>query len=182
MRSIYQEKVINDNVLDLLKKNGDITIHNKSIFSYDDIKNITLGKGVYIGAFTVIDSTNYSIKYKNSKLIIGENTYIGELNNLRASGGIISIGANCLISQNVSIIAANHNTEKSSHIREQEWSTNKNGVTIDEDVWVGAGSIILPGVKIGKGAIIAAGSLINKDVEPYTIVGGIPAKKIRDRI
>lgn len=52
---------------------------------------------------------------------------------------------------------------------------------IDSDAWIGYGSIIMSGVTIGQGAIVAAGSIVTKDVEPLTIVGGIPAKKITDR-
>ncbi|HEG44170.1 MAG TPA: hypothetical protein ENH94_09000, partial [Phycisphaerales bacterium] len=53
--------------------------------------------------------------------------------------------------------------------------------TIEDDVWIGFGSIILAGVKIGRGAIIAAGSVVTKDVPEYAIMGGVPAKLIRDR-
>jgi acetyltransferase-like isoleucine patch superfamily enzyme len=54
-------------------------------------------------------------------------------------------------------------------------------VIIEDDCWVGANSIILPGVTIGQGSIIAAGSVVTKDVEAFSIVGGVPAKKIKDR-
>ena len=54
-------------------------------------------------------------------------------------------------------------------------------ITIEDDVLIGAGVTILPGVTIGKGAIVAAGSIVNKSVETYTIVGGIPAKVIKNR-
>ena len=54
-------------------------------------------------------------------------------------------------------------------------------IFIEDDVWIGAGSIILPGLKIGKGAIIAAGSVVNKNVPKFSIVGGIPAKIIKLR-
>jgi acetyltransferase-like isoleucine patch superfamily enzyme len=54
-------------------------------------------------------------------------------------------------------------------------------IVIEDDVWIGLGSIVLSGVKIGIGSIIAAGSVVTKDVEPYSIYGGNPAKKIRNR-
>ena len=54
-------------------------------------------------------------------------------------------------------------------------------VSISDDVWVGYGSIILSGIKIGQGSIIAAGSVVTKDVEPYSIYAGVPAKKVKDR-
>ena len=61
-----------------------------------------------------------------------------------------------------------------------EWRRS-NLVTIGHDVWIGHGSTILPGVTVGNGAVIGAGAVVSKDVTPYTIVGGVAAKKIRDR-
>ncbi|MDQ0999482.1 phosphonate metabolism protein (transferase hexapeptide repeat family) [Phyllobacterium ifriqiyense] len=61
-----------------------------------------------------------------------------------------------------------------------EWRRS-NLVTIGHDVWIGHGSTILPGVTVGDGAVIGAGAVVSKDVAPYTIVGGVAAKKIRDR-
>lgn len=52
-------------------------------------------------------------------------------------------------------------------------------VIINDDVWIGAGAIIVPGVTIGKGSVIAAGAVVTKDVAPYTLVGGVPAKEIK---
>jgi acetyltransferase-like isoleucine patch superfamily enzyme len=150
-----------------------------------DIENLDylkLGQGVYIAAYNYICIVNDPLSnLKNSELIIGDRTYIGEFNNLRASGGLISIGKNCLISQNISIVAANHSIKKDTFINSQPWDTNKNFVVIEDDVWIGCGAQILPGVTIGKGAVIAAGSVVTTSVEPYTIVGGVPAKKIKAR-
>ncbi len=64
---------------------------------------------------------------------------------------------------------------------DQGWDENKTDVSIGNDVWIGAKSVILPGVTIGDGAVIAAGSIVNKDVAPYSIVAGVPAKFIKTR-
>ena len=106
---------------------------------------------------------------------------IGEFNNIRASGGSIEIGEFCLISQFVSIIGSNHNIQKSEKIALQGWSKNRNFVKIGDDVWIGAHSVILPGVSIATGAVIAAGSVVSKDVDSYKIVAGNPAKVIGNR-
>ncbi|WP_159945930.1 DapH/DapD/GlmU-related protein [Rhizobium sp. 18065] len=61
-----------------------------------------------------------------------------------------------------------------------EWR-RENRVTIGHDVWIGHGATVLPGVTVGNGAVIGAGAVVSKDVAPYTIVGGVPAKLIRER-
>jgi|SRR5690348_5576496 len=149
---------------------------------YDFIEDIEIGKNVRIGPFTVIAVNNYDKdNRRNSKLIVGEGTYIGQQNNIRATGGNIVIGKRCLISQQVSIISANHLTNPNEYIMDQPWTEGLD-VIIEEDVWVGCGVQILPGVKIGKGAIIAAGSVVTKQVPPYMIYGGVPAKFIKERL
>jgi acetyltransferase-like isoleucine patch superfamily enzyme len=152
-----------------------------AIFHFDFKDDINIGRNVSIGEFTTVWVINYDKNIRNSALVIGENTYIGEQNNIRASGGKIKIGNNCLISQQVSIIASNHEHARNAVIRDQPWDTKKNFVMIGNDVWIGCGVQILPGVTIGDGAIIGAGSVVIQDVEPYTVVAGVPARKIKDR-
>ena len=156
-------------------------IEKKTHIFYQDINLIRLGDNTYIGNFTTLHVVNYDGKHNNSFFELGENSTIGELNNIRASGGKITIGKNCSISQNVSIIAANHNIGKDQLIANQPWDEERTGVAMGDDVWVGANAVLLPGIKIGTGAIIAAGSIVTKDVEEYSIVAGIPAKHLRYR-
>lgn len=142
-----------------------------------------LGKNVSIGANTVIYCTNEdNANDKPSRLIIGEGTYIGEMNNIRVGGALIHIGKKCLISQHVSIIGSNHSTGVGNYIMDQPWDCRKVDVIIEDDVWIGCGSKIMPGITIGQGAIVAAGSVVTKNVMAYTIVGGIPAKYIKNRM
>ena len=115
-----------------------------------------------------------------ASLEIGDSTYIGELNNLRAFGGI-RIGAKCLISQGVSIIGSNHSTTLGAAAMDQPSRTDKMGVVIEDDVWIGANSVILPGVTIGTGAIVAAGSVVTSSVAAHTIVARVPAKFLKVR-
>lgn len=92
----------------------------------------------------------------------------------------IQFGNNCLLGPDVLIINSNHTILKGQLIREQEDMCSP--IIIGNDVWIGAKAIILSGVTIGDGAVIAAGAVVTKDVEPYTIVGGVPAKKIKHRV
>lgn len=148
---------------------------------YDNINDIHIGKGVRINDFTTIFCISENKNNPNSKLYIGDKTYIGEYQNIRASGGIIKIGNNCNISQHISIIASNHNTAKDININQQGWDKKKTGVLIEDDVWIGANSVILPGVTIGKGAVIGAGSVVTKSIPEYAIAVGNPAKIIKYR-
>lgn len=148
---------------------------------YDNINDIVFGKMVRINDFTTIFCISENKNKPNSKLYIGDNTYIGEYQNIRASGGIIKIGNNCSISQHITIIASNHNIAKDININQQGWDKKKTGVLIEDDVWIGANSVILPGVTIGKGAVIGAGSVVTKNIPKYAIAVGNPAKIIKYR-
>lgn len=102
----------------------------------------------------------------------------------------ISIGSFSSIAPNVSIIEFNHDMSRpttssvQSNIfgkKPKEDFISKGPIIIEEDVWIGANVAILSGVKIGRGAVIAAGAVVNQDVEPYSVYGGVPAKKIKMR-
>lgn len=88
---------------------------------------------------------------------------------------IIKIGNNVRIGPEVKFLAAGHDT------RYIDLPDVGGSIIIGDNVWIGGGAIILDCVSIGKGAIVAAGAVVTKDVEKFTIVGGVPAKKIKDR-
>jgi maltose O-acetyltransferase len=80
----------------------------------------------------------------------------------------------------VTIYSQNHNwRDRGAHIADQGKTRAK--VVIEDDVWLCAGSVVLPGVKVRKGTVVAAGAVVTRDTEPYSIVGGIPAVKIGER-
>jgi acetyltransferase-like isoleucine patch superfamily enzyme len=108
-------------------------------------------------------------------------TYIGENNNIRASGGRITIGESCLIFQNVIIVKTNHDIKLGQLIQEQGSTADNNFIVIGDDVWIGASSVILPGITIGKGSVVAAGSIVTKDVKENAIVAGNPARFFKYR-
>lgn len=114
----------------------------------------------------------------NAQIYIGKRTTIG-FNTLIYSSTKITIGSDSMIAPFVYIVDSNHGVSASSPMNQQHNITNS--IEIGNDVWIGAHSIILPGVRIGDGAVIAAGSVVNSDIEPYSINGGIPNKLIRYR-
>lgn len=160
-----------------------VSISQHAIFNISDPANIEIGKDSLIGAYTVIDLLQDPIvtTATPSFLRVGIRTAINEFNSIRVSGSEISIGDNCLISQYVSIIGSNHGIKRDMPMRDQVWDMRKAGVRIGNDVWIGTHAIILPGVTIGDGAIIAAGAVVTADVPAYAVVAGVPATLIRFR-
>jgi len=91
----------------------------------------------------------------------------------------VQIGDDCLIGEYVSIRDSDHGTAIGQPIRSQPHTAEP--ITIDDDVWIGRGSVVLKGVHIGTGAIVAANSVVTRDVPPFTVVAGAPAKVIKQR-
>lgn len=142
------------------------------------VADVQLGRHVTIAGPTVIDVANGG-GLRGSRLVIGERTYVGEFNNIRCAGAPITLGADCLISQHITIVGSNHGTDPRSPINQQPWTGD--GVVIGDDVWVGAGAVIMPGTRIGDGAVIGAGAVVRGVVEPGWIVAGVPARPVRHR-
>ncbi|WP_417458933.1 acyltransferase [Kordiimonas sp.] len=115
---------------------------------------------------------------------IGDNTFIGRdaLISTSASGrSPISIGSDVMIAQRTMIIGGNHEFADTSVPMRLQGEGKQGEIVVENDVWIGAGSIILSGVTIGHGAVIAAGAVVTKSVAPQTIVGGNPAKVLGTR-
>lgn len=149
---------------------------------FDDISALKIGNDVTIGAFSEIVVLKKTEKSEvKGELIIGNRAVIGSHANIRAAGGIIQIGENALIAQNVSFIAANHSDDFDgrSPYRDMQWDEEKTGIIIGENVWIGAGVILLPGSSIGNNSIIAGGSVVTRNIPENEIWSGVPAKYLR---
>lgn len=177
----YGLKSLSDGRMKLRFRNIDSFLSIKSRFDYDYIEDVQIGAGVFISDWCLIGICNRDKRIRNSQLIIGEGTFIGEYNNIRATGGKIVIGKYCNISQHCSLIASNHLIKKGMYISHQSWNEDRTGVIIGDDVWIGANSVILPGVTIENGAVVGAGSVVTKNVPSNAIVAGNPAKIIKWR-
>ena len=136
---------------------------------------VNIAPGAYLQGTHVVLEDNGCI------LTIGDNTFIGEFNNIRATGGEIIIGNNCNISQHCTLVSSNHSIVKGINISEQKWDETKVGIFIGDDVWIGANSVVLPGVRIGNGAVIGAGSVVTKNIPDNAICVGNPARVIKFR-
>ncbi len=117
---------------------------------------VTIGRGVMIRP-----SSYYGIDI-GSGLVMGEHSSIGSYGYVGCSGKIV-IGKNVMFGPKCSLFAENHNfTDGSRSIKEQ--GVNQKGITVEDDCWIGSNVVILDGVTIGKGSVIAAGTLVSKDV------------------
>lgn len=109
-----------------------------------------------------------------SKIVIGDNTTIGDRTEIHA-GKLVEIGSGCNIAWDVCIMDRDYHKFDSSQEQMKP-------VKIEDDVWIGCRALIMKGTTIGKGAVIAAGSVVTKDVPPNTLVGGNPAKILKENI
>lgn len=113
-----------------------------------------------------------------SSVEIGSRSGIGQ--NASLNGKII-IGEDVMMGPRVMMFTRNHASWRIDIPMNRQGNTNEEPIVIGNDVWIGAGVIILGGVKIGNGAIIGAGSVVTKSVEPYSVVAGNPARFVRSR-
>lgn len=135
-------------------------------------ENISLGNNIYVGHHTILKG------YYKNELIIEDGTWIGQQCFFHSAGGIY-IGTNVGIGPGVKIITSSHKSDSSLPVLHSELLFKE--VIVESDSDLGVGSIVLPGVKIGKGAIVGAGAVVTKDIPPYSIVAGVPAKVIKYR-
>jgi acetyltransferase-like isoleucine patch superfamily enzyme len=145
---------------------------------------LEIGEGASIGHQSILDLTPDPRLDASARpfLKIGRHTAINEFNNIRAGNAPVTIGDGCLISQFVSIIDANHGIVRDVCIRDQPHELATAGVRIGDDVWIGTQAVILPGVRIDTGAVIAAGAVVTRDVPAYAVVAGVPAEVKRYRV
>jgi acetyltransferase-like isoleucine patch superfamily enzyme len=134
--------------------------------------------GARIGSRVTIYPRVWIAPGKN--LVIGDDVDVA-LESLISTSGGVTIGDRTLIGYRTQILSTNHVIpEGRKRILGQ--GHVKKRITIGSDVWIGANCIILAGINIGEGAVVGAGSVVTKDVEPYTIVAGNPARVIRHRL
>lgn len=143
-------------------------IRNHCILNVSPINTFLLGAHSGIEEFTVIDNGVGAVTIGNHSLIGLRNTLIGP----------VQIGSHVVTAQNVVISGLNHCFEDcSQRIRQQGVRTAP--IVIADDVWIGANVSILAGITIGTHAVVGAGSVVTKDVPPFTVVAGNPARVIK---
>ncbi len=142
-------------------------------------RGIVVGDHVTVGRFAIIRATNFYGGELGEGLEVGDFSNIGPYSYVGCSG-FVRIGKNVMISPRVSIYAENHRFARTD-VPMKEQGVERSVVTIEDDCWISSHSVILAGVTIGRGSLVAAGSVVTKDVPPFSIVAGVPATVIRSR-
>lgn len=143
----------------------------------EDRKNRIIGKFKSVGTSFKLNGNNHFIS-KPENVLIGNNVHIGDNFYAKSEGGII-IGHNTHISRNVTIYSENHNYNGS--VLPYDNTTVYKPVIIEDNVWIGMNVSIVPGIRIGEGAIIGLGTVVNRNVEPLEIVGSAKTVTIKTR-
>lgn len=175
-----QVKIKRDAQLDSLGQNNTISIHDKARLGWG-IRLSSAGENsqIIIGEAACLDR-GVDIKcHDNGHIEIGQGTYLGPYTCL-AGPGHITIGKDCLIASHSAIYASNHQfTNPTQKIREQ--GVVAKGIVIEDDCWLGSGVRVLDGVTIHQGSVIGAGAVVTKNIPPYSVAVGVPAKAIAQR-
>ena len=139
---------------------------------------IEFGENVRIGAFSrIITSTSFN--NLGAFIRIGNNVGIGEFAYLGGGGGL-TIGNDCIIGQYLSCHPENHNYQDPDQLIRLQ-GVSRQGITIGNNCWIGAKVTILDGVTIGDNCVIAAGAVVTKSVPANSVIGGVPARILKER-
>ena len=141
-------------------------------------KGFQIGHRVHIREYGWIQATS-QLHDPGVGITIGDDTYIGPYCYLGAGGGI-QMGRQVTLGAHVHILAENHAFQDASKPIQEQGVTRK-GVIIEDDVWIGNQVIILDGVRVGRGSVIGAGSVVTHDVLPHNVVAGNPSRVLRTR-
>lgn len=143
-------------------------IHHSARMDTPPYRKFSLGDYSVIESFACINNAVGDVE-------IGDHTRVGLHNTII---GPVKIGHHVNLAQGITVTALNHNFDDTTK-RIDEQGVNTNPVTIEDDVWIGANAVILPGVTIGNHCVVAAGAVVTKDIPPHSLVAGVPAKIIK---
>ena len=149
--------------------------------------NFRSGVGVVIQGFSNIRmghgcglNRHASLYAARGKMDLGNNVFVGDFSSINANDAFVTIGSNVAIGPMAVVQGANHRFD-SLDIPIVDQGHVESFVVIEDNVWIGAHAVILPGVRIASGAVVAAGAVVNRDVPANAVVGGVPAKVLKYR-
>ncbi|HLV35167.1 MAG TPA: acyltransferase [Spirillospora sp.] len=139
---------------------------------------ITIGAGTSLMYGTIFHVFNYR-DLPHAGITVGRHCFFGEYTCIRGQGGV-RIGDGVYTGTQVQIAAVNHvYSDPDRFIKDQ--GITAQGITIEDDVWLGSNVVVVDGVTIGKGCVVGAGAVVTKDLPPYSVAVGVPAKVVKDR-
>lgn len=171
-----------------------LTLRHRLRAAWHRIRGVRLGEGAIVDAGARLlrypraisvgegailkDGSHLCPCREGASVSIGARTTVG-FHTLIYASARVEIGDDCMIAPFVHIVDSNHGTRRDTPMNRQPNETDP--IRIGSDVWIGGHAVILKGVTIGDGAIVAAGSVVREDVAPYSIVAGVPARVIGER-
>jgi acetyltransferase-like isoleucine patch superfamily enzyme len=172
------DKVLNFIITTIKLNRGNIFVkeklklkYNSRLRSWTSEGSIVIGKNVSLGY-------NSELFVYQGKIQIGNNTSINDNCKIYEN---VNIGSSCLLASNIFISSGSHTIIKGVNLpiksQDKSYPSDKR-IIIDDDCWIGFGVVIMPGVYVGKGSVIGSNAVVTKDVFPYSIMGGVPAKEI----
>ncbi len=139
---------------------------------------ITIGAGTSLMHGTIFHVFNFR-DLPHAGIFVGKNCFFGEYTCIRGQGGV-HIGDGVYTGTQVQIAAVNHvYDDPDTYIKDQ--GITAEGITIEDDVWLGSNVVVVDGVHIGKGCVVGAGAVVTKDLPPYSVAVGVPARVVKDR-
>lgn len=180
----------------ILKADGWVAIESRVRLRFAD--HIRLSQGVYLDEGVYLHACPQGIDIGQNSIVmhgavlhvynfrdmphsgikIGRDSLVGEYSVIRGQGGV-TIGDRVYTSPFTQIIAVNHVFDDPDRPFTEQGITAQ-GIVIEDDVWLGASAVITDGVHIGRGAVVAAGAVVTEDVPPHTVVGGVPARVLKE--
>ncbi|MDT2895503.1 MULTISPECIES: acyltransferase [Lactococcus] len=155
-----------------------VRIENNVLLNGLSKKGIVLGNNVKIGAYSSLIVSG-TLSDLGKEIIIGDNTSFSEFTFFGGAGGI-KVGNDVISGQNVRFHSENHNFSNNNELIRLQGVSRK-GIEVGNNVWIGAGAIFLDGAKVGNNSVVAANSVVQKEFPDNVVIGGIPAKIIKNR-
>lgn len=175
---VFAEKGVRVKHGNCIRLKGGALLKRGAVINGLSYEGVVIGSNFSMGEYSKIDCSDV-LSNIGRRLVIGDNVGLNDRVYISVRGEV-HIGNNVIVGPSVSIFSENHCFDRTDMcIKDQ--GVNRGITIIEDDVWIGAHSVILSGVRIGTGSVIAAGSIVNKNVAPFSVVGGVPARLIRDR-
>jgi maltose O-acetyltransferase len=154
-----------------------IVVWYRILRAVDNVFQLKCGKNFFVGGGSLV----YPVRH----MVFGKNVFIGRnvtISTSESGKSPVYIGRDVMIAQRCMIIGGNHEIERTDIPMNLQGEGKQGAIVVGDDVWIGAGTIVLGPVTIGRGCVIGAGSVVTKDLPDYSVAVGNPARVIRNRL